>query len=87
MRGEISHCVSNGLAWKQYPAGGPYNLLSDGPNRSTCARLVVMLTPGDLTTCRLPDGTNSPLTGLPAGYQHPGATSEITPTAGCVVYW
>jgi hypothetical protein len=75
-------------AWKQYAAGGPYNLVADSPDGAACARLVVLLAAGDLTHAILSDGaTDRPITGLPAGYQHQGNTSSITPTVAVVVYW
>ena len=77
-----------GESWKQYAAGGPYNLVTDSPSGTACARLVVMLAAGDLTHAVLPDGvTDRPITGLPANFQHLGATSSITPTVSVVVYW
>jgi hypothetical protein len=78
-----------GHAWKQYAAGGPYNLIADGPTANCCARQIVLLAAGDLTACVMGDAaaTNRPLTNLPAGYTHVGHTASVTPSVAIVVYW
>ena len=82
-----SYAETVGDDWKQFAAGGPFDLTdgTNGPQR--CARRVVMLAAGDLTACVNAAGTNKPLTGLAAGYVHDGHTQSITPTAACIVYW
>ena len=80
--------ATDAQSWKQYAAGGPYDLVVDSPGGASCAREVRLLAAGDLTHCYMSDGaTDRPLTGLPSGYVHAGATSSITPTVAVVVYW
>lgn len=86
--GKIPTSTGTGSKWKQYAAGGPRDLIADGPGGSMCARRIVLLAAGDLSLCIGPDGaTDSPLTGLPSGFEHVGATSSVTSTVGIIVYW
>lgn len=86
---QVDDSTVPGHSWKQYAAGGPYNLVADSPTGNTAARLIVLLAAGDLTHAVMSDAaaTDRPLTGLPSGYQHVGHTSSVTPSVAIVVYW
>ena len=90
MPAPLTHNTSTAPAimWKQYAAGGPYDLIAGGPSGSQACRKIVLLAAGDLTACVAADGvTNRPITGAPAGFQHVAQCSSITPSVACVVYW
>ncbi len=76
-----------GKRWKQYAAGGPYDLRADSPDGRSAARRIVLLAAGDLTLCTDAADVDRPLTGLPAGYVHDAYCSRVTPTVAIVVYW
>ena len=81
--------TSDAPKWKRY-AAGVCDFVADSPNGRTCARLVILLADGDLTHAYGPGGEvagDMPLTGLPKGYRHQGATSGVTSTVALVAYW
>jgi hypothetical protein len=73
--------------WKQYAAGGPRDLVADGPPGGFCCRKIVLLEAGSLTLCEDANSVDSPLTGLPAGYEHIGAVTRVTSSGAIIVYW
>jgi hypothetical protein len=87
--GSDNPSIADAVRWKRYAAGA-CDFVADSPNGKTCARLVILLAAGDLTSAFGPGGEaagNMPLTGLPAGYRHQGATSGVVSTAALVAYW
>ncbi len=88
--GPTNPATDNATKWKQYAGSASVrDLLADSPNGRTCARLIVMLAAGDLTHAYGPGGEaqDYPLTGLPSGYRHQGATSGVVSTVAFVAYW
>ena len=73
--------------WKQYAAGGPYDLVADGGN-GQCCRSISFLAAGDLTNCLQSDGaTNRPIIAAPAGFVANVQATSITPTVSVLVCW
>ena len=73
---------------KQYASGGARNLVADSPGGGLCARKIVLLASGDLTSCK--DGSDlemGPFSGLPAGFEHVGSFSEVNATVAFIAYW
>jgi hypothetical protein len=75
------------VRWKQYAAGAERDLVADSPDGQSCARLVVPLADGDFTVCKDFGGTNRPLTGLKAGYQHLANVSAVHSTVAFIAYF
>ena len=81
------HAQPGSPRWKQYAAGGPYDLVTDGGNGLCCRRIAFMAS-GDLTHCLMADGvTDRPVLVAPAGFVHEAQASSISPTVSVVVYW
>jgi len=73
--------------WKQYAAGGPYDLVADGGN-GQCCRSISFLASGDLTHCLQSDGTTDrPITAAPAGFVANVQATSISPTVAVLVCW
>ena len=82
--------TTNNLAtathWKEYAAGA-HDLANDSDGPGHAARKIVLKEAGNLTACVNPSGDDSPLTGLPAWFEHVGAVSSVESTAAFIAYW
>lgn len=80
--------TDSGLKAKQYAASGVRDLVADSPNGATCARKIVLLAAGDITSCKdFQDVERGAFTGLPAGYVHEMSCSSVNCTVAFIAYW
>jgi hypothetical protein len=85
-RAPVSDSQHVGYDLKQFAAGGPYNLVAEGET-GCCARKIVMLAAGNLSSCINASGTDRPQTGLSAGDVIEADIQSVTSTAAFRAYW
>jgi hypothetical protein len=90
MSANKNYSTAVGDKLKQYAAGGPYNLLADGPsaNANQTARQIQMCDAGALSSLKDADGNEmGPFNALLAGFTLSGHFSSVTTSVSIVVTW